>query len=163
VASVKATYTPPTVVPPSLPVINGVVCDDVGNIGTTTGTTEMNLAPLQIPASGGFTILAGRYYVFNLVAECNASVANDEFAFIVRYGSVSGQIITKFRWQVANVTAFSDTKTFRRPWKCLTNDGGASFFLSVQRLAGTGTLSVDADINTAFWLEDGGSSQWRTS
>jgi hypothetical protein len=143
----------------------GVLVTSAPNLGVTSGTTELNLAKLAL-APAALTVTSGRFYALCLMIEGNASVANDQFQFQVRYGTaLSGTSIASWRFQVANVTAFNDSKFWSVPWQCPSTDAAAKFYISVLRSAGTGTFTVTGGGRCAFWLEDMGAdvNVWSTT
>lgn len=132
---------------------------------TTSGTTEADLSNLSLAATGR-TITVNRFYKLCLQVEGNCSTALDQFIFRVRHTTaLSGTSIAEFRWQNENIAAFTDTKHFTLPWKATSTISNAKFYVSVQRNAGSGTMSVFGNLRTAFWIEDAGSDTavWSTS
>jgi hypothetical protein len=145
--------------------MQGVVVTTAPNLGVTSGTTELDLPKLHL-APAALTVISGRYYKLCLMIEGNASVANDQFQFQVRYGTaLTGTVIASFRFQVANVTAFNDSKFWSVPWPCVTSDAGAKFYISVLRSAGSGTFTVTGGGKCSFWIEDMGADTnvWSTA
>lgn len=143
----------------------GVLVTSAPNLGVTSGTTELNLPKLAL-APAALTVTSGRFYKLCLMIEGNATVASDQFQFQVRYATaLSGTVIASWRFQVANVTAFNDSKFWSVPWQCPSTDTAAKFYISALRTAGSGTFTVTGGGKCAFWLEDMGAdvNVWSTT
>lgn len=138
----------------ALGTITGRILAQAGTYLTTSGTTELDLPKLAV---ADYPVVAGRYYKFELRVQGNASVANDQFAFRVRRDTaVSGTELAQARYQVANVTAFTDQRVLIKYWKATTTNPALDLFVSVQRTAGSGTLAIHGDTETQFAITDVG-------
>lgn len=143
----------------------GVVVTTAGSLVTTSGSGESNISNLALSANGR-SLVQNRFYLLCLQIEGNVADAGDQFRFRVRRDTaLSGTTVGSFRWNSATVGGFNDTKFFMLPWKSPTNVSNAKLYVSVAREAGSGTMQVFGDSNTAFWVMDAGSDTaiWSTS
>lgn len=130
-------------------VMGGRIVQTAGNLGTTSGTTELNISQLSIAS---IPIENGKFYIFGLQIYANASAAANSFIFRVRQNTaLTGGVIVSVPL-VSVVAGLDDTKTVALPWKA-TSTSTMSFFVSVQRAAGAGTISVFGDLKSAHWIE----------
>lgn len=133
-------------------VARGAIVQTAGILGTTSGTTELNITQLALPA---ISVTSGRFYIFGLQVYTNCSAAGNSFFFRVRQNTpLTGGVIVSVPL-VSIVAGLDDTKTVALPWKA-TSTGNMSFHVSVQRLAGAGTASVYGDSKSAHWVEQMG-------
>ena len=139
--------------------IKGAKVTNTGNpIATTSGTTELDLAKLQMT---GLTLVTGRYYMARYQVTWVKTVGTDAFDFKLRVNTaVSGT-------QIGGPSGVNLTQSFTVGQNeiAVLFKGDASYtslFLSVVRTAGTGTLSYVGEITgfTRAWamLEDKGDS-----
>ena len=116
--------------------LKGVNVTNAGNpIATTSGTTEMDLAKLQLP---GLAMSTGRYYVARYLLTVSRTVGADAFDLRLRANTaVSGT-------QLGRQDIFAqDGTTEQKEWAFLFK-GDASYtslYVSLVRTAGTGTAS----------------------
>lgn len=138
----------------SLGTITGRIVTQSGTLVTTSGSTEIDISKLAL---ADYPVLAGRYYKLELRVQANANTANDQFIFHVRTGTaVSGTEIAQFRFQVANVNSFDDHRFMYKYWKATADNPALDLFVSVHRVAGSGTMRVLGDNETQFAITDVG-------
>lgn len=122
---------------------------------TTSGTTELHIAKLAIE---DLPIFAGRWYAFDVSIECNNSVAADQFTVRVRKDTSSGTEVGNSRFE-AHPTNNGITSNwfFREYWKAPADDADGDFYITIQRILGTGTSAVQGYSHTSFAITDIGS------
>jgi hypothetical protein len=137
----------------ALGVIVGRVLTQAGTYFTTSAATVADLPKLTI---SDLAVTAGRWYEFSIRIQGNASVANDQFSFKVRTAAAGGTVLAEMRYQVGNVTAFTDQKILKRYWKAPTTNSAMDFYVSVERTAGSGTLAIHGQSESYFSITDVG-------
>jgi hypothetical protein len=141
----------------AIPLKGAYVTNTGGPIATTSGTTELDLAKLQLT---GLTLVTGRYYEVRYQITFTKTVAGDSFDLKLRANTaVSGTQIGQHGFN------FTDGLTGGLREFGLMFKGDASYtslYLSVVRSGGTGTLSyygaVGAFVRTWAQLWDRGDS-----
>jgi hypothetical protein len=126
------------------------VATTVGFMATTVGTTELNLAKLAIE---NYRVTSGFFYTFALSLFYNfvTVAAGDSYSVRIRKDTaLSGTVVGLYVIRPASPDTFDDSKTFFLPWRATATDVDADFYVSVQRVAGTGTLGVNGDRISAF-------------
>lgn len=123
-----------------------------GIITSSSGTTEVNIPKL---AMTGKRVKSGTYYILHLSIFGQGSVNSDDFSIKVREDTaLSGNTIADFRWVVGNEQVVNSQRTWEGIWKCAADNNSKSFFISVQRLLGTGQLDIQGDVHTGWWIEE---------
>jgi hypothetical protein len=119
-----------------IPIKGTFVTNTGGPIATTSGTTELDLAKLQLT---GLTLVTGRYYEARYQIVFTKTVAGDTFDLKLRVNTAtSGTQIGQHGFN------FTDGLTGGLREFSLMFKGDASYtslYLSVVRATGTGTLS----------------------
>lgn len=133
-------------------VVQGRVMNTAGPAAVTT--TETNIPNLQLP---GVPVESGKWYMVNLTLYVTMTGTGSSFFFRVRKSTaLTGSVIVSAPFICAS-TGLDDTKTLVLPWQASATET-ASFHMSVQRLAGTGQISVYGGKLTAHWIEKMGDS-----
>jgi hypothetical protein len=133
-------------------VVAARVATTVGFMATTSGTTELNLPKLAIE---NYRVTSGFFYTFALSLFYNfvTVAAGDSYSVRIRRDTaLSGTVIGLFVIRPATPDTFDDSKTFYLPWRATATDVDADFYVSVQRVAGTGTLGINGDRYSAHEL-----------
>lgn len=134
-------------------VLAGRIVTTAGNIHSNLTTTETTITKLNIT---GVRVDLNRVYEFYLNLHGNLSVAGDSFTVRVRKTTaLSGTVIAEWPWLCAS-SGLDDAKSFSQPWKATANTASESFFVSVQRVLGSGNIDINGDRHTAFWIKNGG-------
>lgn len=126
------------------------IATTAGFMATTSGTTELNLPKIAIE---NYRVTSGFFYTFALSLFYNFAsvVAGDAYAVRIRKDTaLSGTVVGLFSIRPASADTFDDTKTFYLPWRATATDVDADFYVSVQRIAGSGTLGINGDRLSAF-------------
>lgn len=107
-----------------------------GAIGTTSGTTELNLSAYALT---GLTLTSGRYYMIRYGLTFTKSVAGDTFDFKLRVNTaVSGTQIGQVGFNITDALAGG----YREFGLAFVGDSSyTALYLSAVRSGGTGTLS----------------------
>jgi len=133
-------------------IVGGVRVLTSGIITSSSGTTEVNVPKL---AMTGRRVKSGTYYVLHLSLFGQGSVNADDFSIKVREDTaLSGNAIADFRWVVGQEAVVNAQRTWEGLWKCTADNTNKSFFISVQRLLGTGQLDIQGDVHTSWWIEE---------
>jgi hypothetical protein len=134
---------------------NGRLVTAAGVINTTSGTTELDIPKLAIE---NWVVNNGFWYILNLKMSAQASAGGDSYLVRIRKDTaLSGTVIAQFEW-ITQVAGFTHSLTQHIPWQAPATDGDADFYVSVQRIAGTGVLAVNGLSATAFWIDVKGST-----
>lgn len=120
-------------------------------IGTTSGTTELNLANLAIT---GRTVTSGHMYRFAGALYVNASISGDSFGIRVREDTSLTGTIAMDRAKIVQTSGFDHDWPFVFYWKCTSSSSSKAFYVSVVRAAGTGTCSVYGNGSSTWAVED---------
>lgn len=116
---------------------------------TTSGTTELKLPKLTL---SGVTLAAnaGRRFVF--AGRLVGGTGGDSFEFRVRQSNdTSGTVVASWRYDVKSGNQSDATLVnVDAPGPAVNND---TFYLSLVRIAGSGTLTVQADRLTSFGVD----------
>jgi hypothetical protein len=142
----------------------GVLVVTAGTLLTTSGTTEADVTNLDLTSN--ITVKSGNYYRLNLNIAGQATTNADDFQFrIRRTTTLTGTVVGDFRWIVASAAVVNDQRTWSVIWKCPSGSTTEHFYVSVQRVLGSGTMVVQGDSKSCFWIEDMGSDAavWSTS
>lgn len=134
----------------------GKIAATAGQINSGIGSTEVNIAKLQVI---DFRVLTDVIYIFNMHLWFNLTSQSTDASYSIRvryFTALTGSIIVEDIFRPVSVDNFDDTKNVAIPWKSTTTDTGADFFVSIQRIAGTGTLSVAGSNKSAFWIDTAG-------
>lgn len=138
-------------------VLGGRIIDQAGFIGTTSGTVEKDFAKLALE---GRRIVSGRVYELHLNLFWNFATVATGDSYIVRIRKdtpLTGTVIAEWVIRPVDASAFDESESFEQPWRCTATDTNGRFYVSITRVAGTGTLSLNGDKKTAFWVVDRGS------
>lgn len=128
----------------------GRIATTAGFMATTSGTTQLNLPKLAIE---NYRVTSGFFYEFKLSLFYNHATvsATDSFTvFIRRDTALSGAIVAQGVIRPENPDTFDGSKTLLLPWRAVATDVDADYYVSVQRVAGTGTLAINGDRLSAF-------------
>lgn len=115
---------------------------------------EVNIAKVQIE---NYRVSSGHFYMLsaNIFWNFSTVVAGDSYVVRVRKDTaVSGTIIAEWIARPVDASAFDESESFNQPWKATADDTDADFYLSVVRVAGSGSINVNGDRRTAFWITD---------
>lgn len=131
-----------------------------GRLITTSGvvhsgvsTTEQTIDKLSVDPC---RIENGTWYLFNVKIRGVFSNGNDSFTVRVRQTTPgSGAVLADWQW-IPKVNGFTDDGLFALPWLCTATNTAAKFYVSVQRVAGVGTINVEGNRRTSFWIDDRG-------
>jgi hypothetical protein len=135
-----------------------------GIIQTTSGTTELNITKLALENT---RTESGTWYVLNLNLTYNHATVAAGDSYLVRIRkdtALSGTTLAEFIVRPESADTFDGSKTFAQPWLSGGQDTDADFYVSIQRVAGTGTLGVYGNSHTAFWIDEktADSAVWTT-
>jgi hypothetical protein len=138
--------------------LGGRIAATVGVINAGINTTEVNISKL------GFTptsVTINRVYVHVVTLSTQFSAGNDSFVVRVRKDTaLSGTIVFSQAW-ISQVAGFTHDRSFIFPWIATATDASADFFVSLQRVAGTGTCDVNgSNASSYFILEMTNTSEW---
>jgi hypothetical protein len=123
-----------------------------GIITSSSAGTEVNVPKL---AMTGKRVKSGTYYILHLSIFGQSSVNADDYSIKVREDTaLSGNTIADFRWINGSEPIVNSQRTWEGIWKCTADNTNKSFFISVQRLLGTGQLDVQGDNHTGWWIEE---------
>lgn len=116
-----------------------------GIIGTTSGTTELNIAKLGF---GPVPMVNGGLYTFgvHLILQMVTSGAQEYLCTIRRDTALTGTVVAQ--WTIYNQVGtggFSFTNWQDVPWSA---DENVTFFVSFQRLTGANTMNIYGQITT---------------
>lgn len=125
--------------------LSSIEVGTAGSIGTTSGTTELNIAKLQL---GPVALVAGGLYRWDARLTLQASVTTDTFEMRIRRDTaVTGTLITSMQIQAPNnlgVTTFVGWDSFISS----VVDPAVTYFTSLVRTSGTGTLNIFGQTST---------------
>lgn len=139
----------------SILTIGGRVVSQAGFI--TTGiddTPEVNITKLALENT---QVVGGTFYVLNLYLSVNFATvaANDSYLVRVRKDTpLVGTVILEGNLRPASPDLFDDSKTLSQPWLAPATDTDADFYVSIQRVFGTGTMNVYGNSRTSFWIDE---------
>jgi hypothetical protein len=129
-----------------------------GRIATTAGvinagitTTEVNITKIQFENS---VITSGRIYVFHVTLSFQASAGNDSYQVRVRKDTALSGTIVAAKATITQVSGFTHYLEFHRPWSAPSSDADADFYVSAQRIAGSGSIDVNGNSETCFWIDE---------
>jgi hypothetical protein len=134
--------------------VAGRIASGTGFINTGIAGTEVNVAKVAIE---NYRATAGHFYMLsaNIFWNFATVVAGDSYVVRVRRDTaLSGTIIAEWVIRPVDNSAFDESESFNQPWKATADDADLDVYLSVIRVAGSGTLSINGDRRTAFWLTD---------
>jgi hypothetical protein len=128
--------------------LDSVSVTAAGSIGTTAGTTELNISRFAL---GPVPLVAGGLYQFEVRALFTNTVATDQFTMLIRRdtaltGALVGELLISPQPSVAG-TAYEMSTWSDLP--SLLDENGVSFFFSLKRLSGSGTMSTFGQLVTA--------------
>lgn len=133
-------------------VLAGRIISTIGLIHTTSGTTELNVPKLQI---SNILVEANRPYIFNFNLYVQGSVALDSFYVRVRQNTGLTGTVLAFTPFIVNSAGKDDTVSLQLPWKPAVG-GTTTFFVSLVRASGSGTLQLWGNSQSAAWIEKAG-------
>ena len=116
-----------------------------GIIGTTSGTTELNVSKLGF---GPCAMVNGGLYTFgvHLILQYVTSAAQEYLCTIRRDTALTGTVIAQWTiYNQASTGGFSFTNWQDVPWSA---DENVNFFMSFQRLTGANTMNIYGQITT---------------
>lgn len=123
---------------PTDTVVGAIATETVGFILSTSGGAESNIPELALENA---SISAGHAYSFMGNILVNGGSEADSFLFRWRKGTpVTGAIITTFVY-LPESNAFDNSRTFDAIYSP-SDSGTDTYYLSVQRAAGGGTLNI---------------------
>lgn len=129
---------------------NGRLVTAAGVINTTSGTTELDIPKLAIE---NWTVTNTAWYILNLKLSAQMSAGNDSYLVRVRKDTaLSGTVIAQFEW-ITQVAGFTHAVSQHIPWQAPATDADADFYVSIQRIAGTGVAAINGASVTAFWID----------
>lgn len=134
--------------------IGGRTVSTAGIINTTVGTTELNITKLALENT---RVESGTWYVLNLNLTYNHVTVSATDSYVVRIRkdtALSGTVLAEFIVRPESADTFDGSKTCAQPWQAPAQDTDADFYVSVQRVAGTGTLGIYGASHTAFWINE---------
>jgi hypothetical protein len=133
-------------------IIGGIRVTQAGIITSSNAGTEVNIPKLSMTAR---RVRAGTYYILHLSLFGQSSVNSDDYSIKVREDTaLSGNMIADFRWIDGSEAVVNSQRSWEGVWKCTADNTNKSFFISVQRLLGTGVLDVQGDSHTSWWIEE---------
>lgn len=120
--------------------------------GVITGgvtTTETNIPRLAFENS---VIQSARVYLFNVTLSAQFSIGSDSFTIRIRKDTaLSGTVIASTAW-ISQVAGFTHDRTFVIPWVAPAGDADADFYVSIQRIAGSGIADINGNGSSSFWI-----------
>lgn len=125
--------------------LKSVEIGTAGIIATTSGTTELNIAQLAI---GPVDLVAGGLYSWTPKLVLQNSVGSDEFNLIIRRDTpLTGALVSD--WVIYR-PGHTGGYWFSVPddFTSAVDDPGVNFYVSLQRLNGTGTLSLYGQLSS---------------
>lgn len=128
------------------------ILDDAGTYLTTSGTDQLNLAKLAVE---NINVLVSRTYNFMLKLYIESPTANDDFFIRVRKDDPStGTILEEWPW-ILQRSGLDHAATFFGSWVATGGDVDGDFYVTVQRVDGTGTIAIQGDRKTKFkmWVD----------
>ncbi len=131
-------------------------------VASGISTTEVNIAALAIENK---VCRSGRMYGFAGHLRVNCTVAGDSFAVRIRKDTALSGTEVGLYHLIPKVGGYDHTVIVNPTWKCTSDDTDADFYVSIQRIAGTGTVSVYGQGYTSIRLMDlgahtGGAAVW---
>lgn len=138
--------------------LGGRIAATAGVINAGITTTEVNIAKLGLTPT---SVTINRVYLFVLTLSAQCSAGNDSFAVRVRKDTaLSGTVVFAQAW-ITQVGGFTHERSFIYPWIATATDASADFFVSVQRVAGAGTMDVNGNSSSSFMIfEFTNTSEW---
>jgi len=131
--------------------VAGRLVTAAGAINSGIGTTETNITKMAIT---GAKLSTAKFYLLNVNLVVNFTNASDSFYVRIRRDTaVSGTVVAEWPW-IPDVNGYDDGRSFSQPYKPPANASSASFYVSLQRIAGSGTVSVYGDGKSAQWIDD---------
>lgn len=132
-----------------------------GRIATTTGAIETNIVGTEVNIDKlnfeNTEITSGLIYIFHikLAAVFSGIVAGDAFNIRIRKDtSLTGTGIITIRW-FPSPSSFTQIEDFSHMWSAPTTDSDADFYISLERISGTGSITqVNGNSETAFWIDE---------
>ncbi len=115
-----------------------------GAVYTTSGTTELNMPRFSV---GPVSVVNGALYLWNLRLDLQNTVGTDVFNLIIRRTTaLTGTVISD--WLIR--TSSGTVGYSQNYWDDFVSsaDESVQYYVSVQRLSGTGTLSVYGQSST---------------
>lgn len=131
--------------------LGGRIVTTAGVINAGITTTEVNVTKAAFENS---TITSGRVYIFTFTFSAQFTTANDSFLIRIRKDTaLSGTVLVT--WAIIpQVSGFSHYVTQRRPWIAPASDADADFYISFQRIAGSGSCDINGNSETTFFIEE---------
>lgn len=136
----------------SLRVVQGRVMNTAGPSGIST--TETTITGLQLPS---VPVENGKWYMVYLTIYCNMTAVSSFFFRVRKTTALTGAVVIQAPYLMSQTGPLDDMKTIALPWQSAATEN-AVFHVSVQRLAGTGTISITGSKFTAHWVEKMGDS-----
>lgn len=131
--------------------LGGRIATTAGAINSGITTTEVNIAKIQFENS---IIVSGRIYVFHVVLSGQVTAANDSFQLRIRKDTPLSGTILVGQALITQVSGFTHYANVHRPWVAPSSDADADFYVSLQRIAGTGSFDVNGNSETIFWIDE---------
>lgn len=134
-----------------------------GAIATTAGTTELNITQMAI---GPVALVAGGLYRWDIRLTLQATVATDTYRFRIRRDTaLTGTVVTDWSIPAANTTGVTAFVSWDNYISSVV-DPAVSYFASLTRTTGTGTLTLYGQTSTTErtgikLARDGYSAQFR--
>ncbi|MFB9432808.1 hypothetical protein [Streptoalloteichus tenebrarius] len=134
--------------------VTGRIVARPGALVSNVGTTETNIPPLAVE---GVRILLNRIYgiTVTLLGGFTAA-AGDSFGIRVRRDNpTSGLVVAEWTW-LPTAVGLDDYRTVSAPWRSDVSDSAARFYVTVTKLAGTGTATIYGNGRSSIRIEDVG-------
>lgn len=111
-----------------------------GSVATTSGTTQLNVSQLALTP---VDLVNGALYSWGVRLILTNTVATDEFSFKIRRDTpLTGTIISEWIIYRPNQNAGGYFFVNWDDWAASADETAVQFYCSVQRVTGTGTMSV---------------------
>ena len=129
----------------------GRIVTTAGQINTAIAGTEIDIAKLAVT---GRPTRNGGFYRFLVNLSAQFTVGGDAFTVRVRKDTaVTGTVVATWSW-ISRVSGLTEARSLTLPWKATADNASTSFFVSVQRAAGTGTCDINGQRLTSFEITD---------
>lgn len=125
--------------------LRGKWIQKAGNIATGLGDPETNIPDMSLD---NVSTINGQYYAFIYNIYLNCTGPSNSWFIRVRQGTALTGAVVISTMYVSVSAGVDDSKCFVLPWKA-TSTQTNSYYLSTDRLVGSGTLSIRGDGQSA--------------